>query len=123
MIQKNKAPTSWAGTGGADGRVAQKDNEPICILPKPAINGNQATQDEVYLDDLLTEFVALNYDRYFPESYPVKDPRGHPLWRQALKGVMRRAVLLVVRTDYTPDWLSDAVIDYAFQVHDGVPQR
>ena len=80
----------------------------------------KAVFDQPYLESLLSAWDA-HYD-YEDDDWTPPEPPDLPdptLWPRARAEIMRRAVLLVARTDRTPDWLSDAIIDYAFEVHDG----
>ena len=98
------------------------DSEPTCILPQPADIDNQNHEDDVWLDAHLTEFAALNHTRLYPNLYSIPDAPElvkYPRWRRARAEILRWAVLLVARLNRVPDWLSDAVIDYAFEVHHG----
>lgn len=76
--------------------------------------------DADYLGTILREFDAYYGFDDFDLTPPDLPERPDPtLWRRVRGQIMRWAVLLVVRTDHAPDWLSDTIVDYAFEVHDG----
>lgn len=111
ILTKNEAS---AGRQATDEALTQKILD--SSIAKAADTSNQHDLGDIRLDDLLAQFMALNHERYYPTFSGAEKPQElleRSMWRRLRSEIMRRAARLVLRTDHTPDWLSDRVLPLA----------